>query len=128
MLIYIDNSIKALKEKSKDEDTEIDFFKKLVRNVPKSARDLEAISRKLQVNQKLYTFLLEKRANTYIARSGIVPQTKVIEKARLLGRIDSDSDSLVYVFILIGIFIAFAAKVRMFAACRLRQNATRSIF
>ena len=111
LLIYIDNSIRALNEKTNDEDTEIAFFKKLVRKVPKSARDLEAINRKLQVNQKLYTFLLEKRANTYIARSGIIPQTKVIEKARLLGRVDNDSGSLVYVFLLFGIisasFLAF---------------------
>ena len=59
----------------------------------------------------MYTFLLEKRATTYIARSGIIPQTKVIEKARLLGRIDNDSDSLVYIFLMIGLFIALISTV-----------------
>ena len=47
--------------------------------MPLSQRDL-AHKRKLEVNEKLYEFLLEKRANTSIAKSGIVPQTKVIEK------------------------------------------------
>ncbi len=58
LLIYIENSEKAFQEKIRDEDAEIAFFKKLVRKVPKSARDLEAIKRKLEVNEKLYTFLL----------------------------------------------------------------------
>ena len=111
LLIYIENSEKAFEEKILDEVNEIKYFKNLVRSVPKSARDLEAINRKLEVNERLYTFLLEKRANTYIARSGIIPQTKVIEKARLLGRIDNDSASLTYLFFLIGLIAALILSI-----------------
>jgi uncharacterized protein involved in exopolysaccharide biosynthesis len=49
-----------------------------------------AIERKQTVNQNLYVFLLEKMANTRIAKAGIIPQTKVIEKARPIGLVRPD--------------------------------------
>lgn len=111
LLIYIENTIKAFREKISDVEKEIDFYKKLVKKVPVSKKDLDAVNRKLIVNEKLYTFLLEKRANTYIARSGIIPQTKVIEKSRIIGRVDGKSDFVVVVFLLIGIVIAIVVAI-----------------
>jgi tyrosine-protein kinase Etk/Wzc len=63
-----------------------DDYEGMIRKLPKSQRDILNIERRLQVNEKMYLFLLEKRASTVIARAGIVPQTKVIESARSLGR------------------------------------------
>ncbi|MFB6258755.1 MAG: CpsD/CapB family tyrosine-protein kinase, partial [Flavobacteriales bacterium] len=48
-------------------------------------RGLLKIERRRKVNENLYKYLLEKRANTIIARAGIVPETKVIESARNVG-------------------------------------------
>ena len=80
LIIYIQNTIKALKSEINIESGEIDYYKNLVKKIPMSERDLASFQRKLQVNEKLYEFLLEKRANTSIAKSGIIPQTKIIEK------------------------------------------------
>ena len=68
---------------------------------------MASIQRKLEVNEKLYQFLLEKRANTSIARSGIIPQTKIIEKARNIGIIGSSKDKSMLIFIGLGIFISY---------------------
>jgi hypothetical protein len=38
--------------------------------LPKSQRDILNIQRRLQVNEKMYLFLLEKRASTVIAQGG----------------------------------------------------------
>ena len=42
---------------------------------------------------------MEKRANTSIAKSGIVPQTKVIEKARTVGIVGGKDNLKVVIFI-----------------------------
>ena len=68
----------ALNSEINIERDEISYYKSLVKNIPVSQRDMDSIQRKLEVNEKLYEFLLEKRANTSIAKSGIIPQTKII--------------------------------------------------
>ena len=76
-----------------------------LRNIPKSKRELFGIERKLNVNESLYNFLLEKRANTIIARAGIVPETSIVEKSRSLGVVGPDRQKYTYIALGIG-FIA----------------------
>ncbi len=107
ILIYINNTKEAIKEKIKDVIVEIAYFEKLVKKIPKTERDMLSINRRLQVNEKLYMFLLEKRANTFIAKSGIVPQTKVIEKARVVGAVGGNLNNILFGYIFGGILLAF---------------------
>ena len=81
-------------------------YEGLIRNLPKSQRDILNIERRLQVNEKMYLFLLEKRASTVIARAGIVPQTKVIESARQMGVVRPDKMKIFYTFMLGGVVVA----------------------
>ena len=67
LLIYIQNTISALNTEIKIEKEEISYYESLVKKIPISERDMASIQRKLEVNEKLYEFLLEKRANTSIA-------------------------------------------------------------
>ena len=111
LLIYIQNTISALNTEIKIEKEEISYYESLVKKIPISERDMASIHLKLEVNEKLYEFLLEKRANTSIARSGIIPQTKIIEKARNIGMIGSSKDKSILIFIGLGIlFSLFVAK------------------
>ncbi|HMC97462.1 MAG TPA: polysaccharide biosynthesis tyrosine autokinase [Flavobacteriales bacterium] len=106
LLTYIDNSRTAIKGKIKDIQSQADDYENLIRGLPKSQRDMLNIERRLQVNEKMYLFLLEKRASTVIARAGIVPQTKVIESARGLGVVKPDKVKIFYTFMLGGVVIA----------------------
>ncbi len=106
LLIYIKNSKSAINQKKLDIRSQINDYERLIRGVPRSQRDLLNISRKLQVNEKLYVFLLEKRANTVIARAGIIPQTKVIESARSLGVVRPDKLKILYTFIVGGVIFS----------------------
>jgi len=99
LLIYIQNTISAMRSEIKIEKEEVLYFESLVKKIPMSERDLASYQRKLQVNEKLYEFLLEKRANTSIAKSGIVPQTKVIEKARTIGQIGGKKNQIIIITI-----------------------------
>ena len=89
-----------------NEFSEIDYYKNLVKKIPMSERDLASFQRKLQVNEKLYEFLLEKRANTSIAKSGIIPQTKIIEKARTVNQIGGKKNQTILFFGIVGFILS----------------------
>ena len=115
MLIYIQNTIGALSSEILIEETEIKYYEALVKKMPLSERDLASIQRKLEVNEKLYEFLLEKRANTFIAKSGIVPQTKIIEKARTVGVVGGKDNIKVLIFITIFLIaLIISTIIRLF--------------
>jgi capsular exopolysaccharide synthesis family protein len=106
LLTYLKNSRSALRGKIGDLQEQIADYEGMIRKLPKSQRDILNIQRRLQVNEKMYLFLLEKRASTVISRAGIVPQTKVIETARSLGVVRPDKAKVVYTFILGGLLVA----------------------
>ena len=85
ILVYLDKTQKAIYNKMGDLTKQINSIKELIRDVPKTQRDLLNIERRIQVNEKMYLFLLEKRAATVIARASILPESSILEKARPLG-------------------------------------------
>jgi capsular exopolysaccharide synthesis family protein len=103
LFIYIGNLRKAMQEKIVDIQGQIDDYERLIRGVPESKRGMMNIRRRVSVNEKMYLFLLEKRATTAIARAGIVPTTKVIESARTLGVVAPDKTKILYTFLLGGL-------------------------
>ena len=106
LLTYLRNSREAVEGRIRDLQGQINDYEGMIRKLPKSQRDILNIQRRLQVNEKMYLFLLEKRASTVISRAGIVPQTKVIESARSLGVVRPDKAKVVYTFLLGGLLIA----------------------
>ena len=106
LLIYLTNTRKAIKDKINDVGTQIADYERMVKGVPANQRGMLNIKRKLNVNEKLYEFLLEKRANTVIARAGIIPQTKVIERARSMGVVRPDKVKILYTFLVGGVLLS----------------------
>jgi capsular exopolysaccharide synthesis family protein len=106
LLTYIKNAREAKMSRKSDVDAQVGDFERLLRRLPRSHRDILNIERRLHVNEKLYNFLLEKRASTIIAKAGIVPQTKVIESARSLGVVRPDKTKILYTFLLGGVVVA----------------------
>ena len=106
LLIYIQNTISALESQINVESGEIAYYESLVKKIPISERDMASIQRKLEINEKLYNFLLEKRATTSIAKSGIVPQTKIIERARTIGVTGGRNNNNVFIFSTVGLIIS----------------------
>lgn len=102
LLIYLKNTRTAIEQKISDLDGQAAEYTGLIRAVPENQRDVENFQRKVKVNEKLYEFLLEKRANTVIARAGIIPQTKVIEAARSVGVVRPDKVKILYTFLVGG--------------------------
>jgi capsular exopolysaccharide synthesis family protein len=103
LLIYITNSRKATYKLLENLETEIASYVSKFKYIPPKQRDLLNIQRRLEVNQKLYSFLLEKRANTRIAKASISPTTKVVEKPRNMGVVKPDKNKIRNTFISVGL-------------------------
>jgi capsular exopolysaccharide synthesis family protein len=106
IMIYVKDSKKAIQEKNVNLMGQINDYEGMLRQLPRSQRDILNIERKQSVNETLYMFLLEKRANTVIARAGIIPQTSIIEVARSIGIVGPDKQKITYLFIFSGLFLA----------------------
>ena len=76
------------------------------KGIPKTQRDLLSIQRKVDVNEKMYVYLLERRANTIIARAGILPQTSVIETAHSVGVVKPNKRKISYSFLFVGLILS----------------------
>ena len=106
LMMYLTNTRKAIEERIRDVEVQINDYTRLIKGVPANQRGLLNIRRKLNVNEKLYEFLLEKRANTVIAKAGIIPTTKVIERARGLGVVRPDKVKILYTFMVGGVLLS----------------------
>ena len=111
ILRYIDNQEIALKNHLMDFDTKRNAIEQRIKNIPKSQREILNIQRRLEVNEQLYNFLLSRRAETIIAKAGLLPETKLIERPRSVGVVYPDKQRMNLTWLLIGATIALAFVV-----------------
>jgi len=111
LLTYINNSRKALNEKAAELDSTIQSNVAEIRTIPEKQRGFLSIQRQEDVNQKLYEFLLEKRATTIIEKAAIVSETRIIETGRSLGVVSPDRKKIYYTYMVIGIVLSMAIVI-----------------
>jgi tyrosine-protein kinase Etk/Wzc len=99
MLVYISNNREAIGDNIGEVNKQIDTTQGNLRALPLKQRGLINITRKLKVNENMYLFLLQRKANTIISRAGILPETKIIERARNMGIVEPDRDKIRYYFL-----------------------------
>lgn len=135
LFTYIGNLRHAMQNRVVDVEGEIRDYEGLIREVPDSKRGILNIRRHVSVNEKMYLFLLEKRATTTISRAGIIPTTKVLEVARNLGVVAPDKNKILYTFLLGGllasmvvVFIRIMFYDRIENADQLREVIQHPIF
>ena len=107
ILNYLANLSKAIKIEIAVVDSFISEYKTNIKLLPKSAQGIKNITRELEVNNKMYVFLLEKKTNTLIARAGIIPQVRIIEKTVSTGIAYPDKTKMIRLFVLAGFILAF---------------------
>ena len=82
LLENISNIVQHSKIKIRNLDKRINKIQKEISTLPFKERQLVNIRRKYEVNDKIYTFLLQRRAETGIQKAGNVSDYKVINKSR----------------------------------------------
>ena len=108
LLTYINNSRKALNQKAAELDSTTNATIAEIHGLPEKERGFLTIQRQEDVNQKLYEFLLEKRASTILEKAAIVPQTQIIEAARSMGVVSPNREKIYYTAMALGIALALA--------------------
>jgi capsular exopolysaccharide synthesis family protein len=111
ILIYIDNLRSVYSGELEDIKSFIKSNTNKIQKIPVSEQGISNIKRELDVNNKMYLFLLEKKTNTLIARAGIIPQVRIVESASILGVIQPDKSKLIRLFVLGGLVFALLIAV-----------------
>lgn len=106
LLVYINNARGATKSKIDNINAEIAKYISEARSIPPKQQDLLSMQRKQNVNEGIYNFLLEKKANTRIAKASIVPDAKIIESPRYSREASPDRAGIKKSFITIGLAIS----------------------
>ena len=106
ILIYIANSRTAVKESMANLEKQINIYISSIKTIPEKQRNLLNIERNLDVNEKMYVFLLEKKSNTIIGRAAILPETKVVETARSIGVVRPDKQKIQLTFLGAGLLLS----------------------
>lgn len=109
--IYLQNLMAAIQNQIDNVEARKKLIEGEIKKLPKSAQDILNIQRELDVNTKMYVFLLEKMTNTLIARAGIIPQVQVIEKPSKMGLLKPDRTKLIRLFVLGGFILAMLIAI-----------------
>lgn len=111
LLVYINNNRKATLTKIDNINGQIAKYIGEAKSIPQKQQDILGFQRKLTVNEGIYNFLLEKKANTRIAKASIVPDATIIETPRNTGEVSPDRKGLKRNFLTAGfalsIFVIF---------------------
>ncbi len=80
-------SLESLQREMNDYQTQISQLEKEVEDLPKTERQLVGIERKFQINDAIYTFLLQKRAEAQISKASNLPEHEIVEPARIRDKV-----------------------------------------
>lgn len=83
IMFTINSSLSVLKQRKQTLTKIINEYKHSLESLPEQEQKLANLTRLTMVNEKIYSFLLEKRAETAILRSSTVSKTRIIDKAML---------------------------------------------
>jgi uncharacterized protein involved in exopolysaccharide biosynthesis len=100
LLLYINNTRKAVKQQSDNVNAEIVKYISQAKQFPSEQQHVVNIQRRSAVNERLFEYLLEKKASTKIAKASIVSDVKIVEKPRSLGVSSPDKPKLKKQFLL----------------------------
>jgi capsular exopolysaccharide synthesis family protein len=135
LTIQIENTRKTITENissvQKTTDIAIDEMNKRIRRVeseisrlPKTQRQLGGIERKYRLNDAIYNYLLEKRAEAKITQASNMPDNLIIEPARMVGSGPISPNARMNY--LVGLFLGLAVPFGFLTAKSLLNNKIES--
>ncbi len=86
--------------------TQLNEYIQQIKTIPEKQRGLTNISTQQDVNEQLYSFLLQEKATTLIARATIIPKTEIIEVPRPIGVVEPNRNKMLLMFIFAGALLA----------------------
>ncbi len=81
-------------------DSRVLRYEGSINKVPEIERQLLAIQRKFEVNQNIYIYLLQKKAETSISKATAISDNKVLDRAFIIAEPVTPDKSLIYILAL----------------------------
>jgi capsular exopolysaccharide synthesis family protein len=88
-------------------NAQLNALQSRISHMPATMKGLVNINRKVAINEKIYLFLLETKAQTIIARASIVPDKTIIEPATSTGLIKPIKSTVIFSGIGIALALSF---------------------
>ncbi len=76
-----------------------------IRRLPRTEQKLLDIQRNFEMNEQLYTYLLQKRSDAQLAKASNLPDNEIIEYAVFQGRISPSPIKLGFLIVLLGVVL-----------------------
>ena len=77
----LQSNLKQLQQRKSASNELINGYKRSLETLPKQERELTRLNRHFSVNEKVYSFLLEKRAETAILKSSTISNARILDEA-----------------------------------------------
>ena len=102
-------SLHALKQEKKSLETLINAHKKKLQNLPEKEQKLEQLNRNFLFNEKVYSFLLNRRAETAIIEASTVSGIRIIDDANMpASPIKPKRSLIILVGLILGLILGIA--------------------
>ncbi|QCT93969.1 polysaccharide biosynthesis tyrosine autokinase [Caminibacter mediatlanticus TB-2] len=109
ILNRIQNLKSVIESNKKTLENMILNYENMLSNMPQNERKLIDLQRVYQVNEKIYSYLLEKRAATALAKSSIISNNRIIDSALIPNSpYKPKKIRLIIIAIIVGLFIGLA--------------------
>lgn len=76
-----------------------------IQKLPKTEQLLVGIERRFKMNNDMYTFLMQKRAEAQLAKASNLPDNEIIEEALVIGRVAPDTKRIIILVLLGGLLL-----------------------
>ena len=105
----LENNIRQLTQRKMSISGIIEKFNKSISSLPKQERELSRLTRFYSIDEKIYSFLLEKKAETAILKSSTISKSRLLDEA-IEGKlpIKPKRSLIVLVGIILGIIVGLA--------------------
>ncbi len=81
IIASLKSNLNQINQRKKSLNNLVYKYKKSIETLPKQERELTRLSRHFNVNEKVYSFLLEKRAETAILKSSTISNARILDEA-----------------------------------------------
>lgn len=116
IIASLQSNLRQLQQRKSSINDLINGYKRSLETLPKQERDLTRLSRHFNVNEKVYSYLLEKRSETAILKSSTISNARVLDEALNFNKpIKPKRILIVLVGLILGIIVGLAyAFIREF--------------
>ena len=109
IIASLKNNLRQLEQRKSSLNGLINKYQKSIETLPKQERELTRLTRHFSVNEKVYSYLLEKRAETAILKSSTISNARILDEALNFPRpIKPKRVLIVLVGLILGIIVGLA--------------------